>query len=415
MTLTFQESTTARIASGMGRQLKVLFVVEGYTDIRFVVGLSQICDLTILTPSGPYRESGLDQRILRSGARVGVDEIPGGRLRYQVGSFRYLWEKARDFDVILSQEILRGSLNSCLAGSLLKVPVVTYMNIPPLEYYRCRRERGQCGWVTAMAGESVIRVLMRFNGKLAARCVAVGPYLVESASQYCSRVTMGRAYGVDTGFYLPANDSERLQLRAKLNLPTDQFLVFVGSRISHEKDPGTVLRAVSLVRAQGMDAVVINLGGGYRDFVNLAEHLGLPKAGEWVLGRPAAHPMTELADYYRTADAVAQASLEEGAGMVPLEALACGTPVVCTAVGGMARILPGYARLTPRCDAEAMAKELLWVASNPMEARTQALSGRDYVIREWNRQKVFGDLGCILEEVSDSRPKLPRIAAVSQP
>ena len=70
-----------------------------------------------------------------------------------------------------------------------------------------------------------------------------------------------------------------------------------------------------------------------------------------MIARPAVHPMQDLADYFRAADAVALASLAEGAGISPLEALACETPVVATAVGGMAVLLRGYASLTPRRDA----------------------------------------------------------------
>ena len=112
--------------------------------------------------------------------------------------------------------------------------------------------------------------------------------------------------------------------------------------------------------------------------------------------------MKELADYFRAADAVAQASLAEGLGLSLLEALSCGTPVVATAVGGMAVQLRGFARLTPRRDAEAMAKELLWIDAHSQEARAQALRGREYVCREWTRQKAFSDLARILDEVTQS-------------
>ena len=50
--------------------MRVLFFVEGFTDIRFVVGLSEICDLTLAVPARAYRESGLDERLRESGARV---------------------------------------------------------------------------------------------------------------------------------------------------------------------------------------------------------------------------------------------------------------------------------------------------------------------------------------------------------
>jgi glycosyltransferase involved in cell wall biosynthesis len=376
--------------------LRVLFVVEGYSDIRFVTGLSEICDLTMLVPAQLYRESGLDERVRASGARVRVDQLEGGRLRYQGACFSYLWAKARQFDVILSQEILRGSLNACLVGRLRDTPVVTYMNLPPLEYFHCRRERKQIGWMRAFLGESLIRTLVWINSKLATRSVAVGPYLAQVAERHCSRVSLGYAYGVDTDFYRPADSSEKARLRAALKLPADKFLILSGSRISHENDPETVLRGVAMARARGLDAVVLNLGGGYQAFLRLAQELSLPNAAEWVLGRPAAHPMTELADYYRASDALAQGSLDEGAGMTTLEALACAVPVVCTAVGGLAIIAPDYIRLTPRRDPEAMAHQFLWVAEHPAEASAQALGGREFVRREWSRARAFSSLGTVL-------------------
>jgi glycosyltransferase involved in cell wall biosynthesis len=330
-------------------------------------------------------------------------------VRYQAECFRYLWRNAEQFDVIFSQELLRGSLNSCLVGALKKKPVVTYMCIPPVQYYRCRRDRAQCGWARAKVGEAVIRSLMWANGKLATCCVALGPYLRDLASQYCRRTVPGLYYGVDTEFFRPAAPAEKLLLRRALGLPEKQFVILLASRISHEKDPETVLRAAAMARDRGLDAVVINLGGGYQDFLELAGTLGLADFRRWVLARPAAHPMTELAAYYQSADVVAQASLDEGLGMTPLEALACGVPAVCTAVGGMARILPGYARLVARRDAEAMADQFLWVAAHPGEAARQALLGREFVQREWSRTAAFAALAGVLQRAAQSQTCTPRL------
>ena len=117
-----------------------------------------------------------------------------------------------------------------------------------------------------------------------------------------------------------------------------------------------------------------------------------------MLGRPAAHPMGDLAEYYQAADCLAQASLAEGLGLSPLEALACGTPAVCTAVGGMQAHLDGLARLVPRQDAEQMCEQILWIASHPEEARAQALRGREYVVNSWSRNKAFAELAAVLEK-----------------
>jgi len=383
---------------------KVLFFVEGFTDIRFVTGLTTICELTMCVPAGPYADSGLKERVAASGVRIVVHEIAGSRPAFQARSLAWLWHHAREFDVILSQEVLRGSLNATLVGAIRGVPVITTMAVAPVEYFRCRRERGEIGAAKAWGVEAVIRALMTVNGRLATRCIALGPYLQGIAGRFSARTENGAYYGVDTRFFRPATDGERTALRIERNLPTDRFLIFLSSRISHEKDPETVLWAAALARAQGLDAVLLNLGGGYLDFLALAGRLGIPDAAQWVLGRPAAHPMTEVADYFRAADVVAQASLAEGLGLSTLEALACGTPVVATAVGGMAVVLQGIARLTPRRDAAAMANALLWVAGHQQEARAQALLGREVVLREWSREKAFADLGRVLDEVC-SQPR----------
>lgn len=386
---------------------KVLFFVEGNTDIRFVLGLSQISSLTMAIPAVAYASSGLRDRLQASNASLKVEEIPGGRLRFQLASFLYLLKHARDFDVVLCQEVLRGAFNGTLVGKLTKTPVVTYMGVAPVEYYRCRRERRQIGPLRAWGGEVVIRFLMTFNGRLATRCLAMGPYLRDVAARYCPRSEVGLYYGVDTQVFCPANEQERAALRRKRDLPLDKFIVFLSSRISHEKDPETVLRATALARQKGLDAVIINLSGGYQDFVKLAHELGLKDPDEWVLGRPPAHPMTEVADYFRSADVMALASLAEGAAYSTLEALSCGTPVVCTAVGGMQVQLQGYARLTPRQDPEAMCQEFLWVAAHPAEARAQAMLGRQYVVEQWDSKKAFSDLAVVFQQVSRNG-RMPR-------
>src|SRR5947207_7472133 len=132
------------------------------------------------------------------------------------------------------------------------------MGVAPAEYFRCGRERRQIAPGRAWIGETVIRFLMTVNGKLATKCLAMGPYLRDIALQYCPRSEVGLYYGVDTGVFAPADTAERHALRVRRDLPIDCFMIFLSSRISHEKDPETVVRATALARAQGLDAVVIN-------------------------------------------------------------------------------------------------------------------------------------------------------------
>lgn len=378
--------------------MKVLYFCEGFTDIRFVVGLSEICDLTMAAPAWEFQSSGLAGRIEKSGATLNVDMIHGRRPAFQVRSMQYLLRNIRKYDVVLSQEMVRGSLNATIAGRLKGVPVVTYLGIDPVAYFRCRRERGQIGATKALAGEVFIRFAMGVSGRLATTAIGMGPYLRDVAGSVSSRAAVGCYYGIDTTLFKPVTAACRMTLRERHQLPANQFVIFFSSRISHEKDPETVLRATARVRARGIDAVVMNLGGGYEQFLNCARGLGLAESEKWIIGRPAVHPMEDLCEYFQAADLVVQSSLAEGAAFSTLEALAAGTPVVATGIGGMAVQLKGYAQLTPRRDDEAMARAIAWVAEHPDEARGQALRGREYVHAEWRREKAFGDLRSLLDE-----------------
>ena len=102
-------------------RLKVLYFCEGYTDIRFVVGLAEICDLTMLAPVWEFRVSGLADRIAQSGAKLHVVTIEGKRPAFQLRSFAYLLRNMRAFDVVLSQDMLLGSLNTTVACQILGV------------------------------------------------------------------------------------------------------------------------------------------------------------------------------------------------------------------------------------------------------------------------------------------------------
>ena len=53
----------------------------------------------------------------------------------------------------------------------------------------------------------------------------------------------------------PPDPAEQRRLPEHLDLPRDKFLIVLPSRISHEKDPETVLQPVAIARDRGLDAV----------------------------------------------------------------------------------------------------------------------------------------------------------------
>lgn len=142
--------------------------------------------------------------------------------------------------------------------------------------------------------------------------------------------------------------------------------VITVGRLKAQKNHSLLLRAFARVCEQ-MDARLMILGVGEleqqirRDIeiAGLAEKVLMPGH--------VADPMP----YYRSADLFVLSSNYEGFGMVLVEALACGLPVVSTdCPGGPAEILQGgaYGRLVPVEDERRLAAAMVETLSEPRDA-----------------------------------------------
>jgi glycosyltransferase involved in cell wall biosynthesis len=78
---------------------------------------------------------------------------------------------------------------------------------------------------------------------------------------------------------------------------------------------------------------------------------------------------------------VAYPSRYEGFGLVPLEAMAVGTPVVATATEAVAEVVGEAAQLVPVGDVEALAEALQAVLGDEALARTLVAAGEERVRR----------------------------------
>jgi glycosyltransferase involved in cell wall biosynthesis len=164
---------------------------------------------------------------------------------------------------------------------------------------------------------------------------------------------------------------------------------------------------VRRLRQQGRNLWLLHRSGGYRKFQQDAESFGL---ADRVIATDAVHPHRELPLDYQACDICVQASREEGLGFSPLEALACETPVVASAVGGLREtVIDGDTGWTyPVGDHEALAARLVEMLSNPMEAHRRAVNGRRMVCERFDNQLVFAKFA---ELISGLAAKSPQVAS----
>ncbi len=153
--------------------------------------------------------------------------------------------------------------------------------------------------------------------------------------------------GVDLELFVPY---EQQQARKRFGLDLQQaMLLFVG-RLDPFKGPDILLRAASMME----EDVQIGIVGGAltddKDLQNLrllASELNIEQRVQFL----GAQPQDILPYLYSAADVTVVPSYHESFGLVAVESLACGTPVVATRAGGLATIVRndenGY--LVPRC------------------------------------------------------------------
>jgi phosphatidylinositol alpha-mannosyltransferase len=141
-------------------------------------------------------------------------------------------------------------------------------------------------------------------------------------------------------------------------------VLFVGRFGEPRKGFSALLDAAALLAAQGRPAEVSVVGGGpVERFAARAERLGVRFLGRVADG--------ELAERYRSSDVFCAPSLGgESFGMVLVEAMAAGCPVVASAIPGYAESARGAALLVPPGDPAALA-DALWRAGRdePLRAR----------------------------------------------
>ena len=194
--------------------------------------------------------------------------------------------------------------------------------------------------------------------------------------------------GVDLARFSPR---PRLEARAALGLdPGSRIVLFVG-RIQRLKGLEVLLRAFARLGTLDARLVVV---GGQRGTAHESREIGrvhhlAAKLG--VEGRTrfvGAVPHEQLPLYYSAADVTVMPSSYESFGLVAVESLACGTPVVATRVGGLSSLVRDgeTGLLVPWRDAQLFADRLRLVLTDEPLRQRLAGQARASVLRfSWER------------------------------
>jgi glycosyltransferase involved in cell wall biosynthesis len=166
--------------------------------------------------------------------------------------------------------------------------------------------------------------------------------------------------------------ADRGSARAELDLPQDRHLLFTSANriLSNRFKDWATLRAAAAILAERLPEEPVT-------FVVLGERGAEERIGRVEIRFVPYEPDSALvALYYRAADIFLHAARSENFPTTVLEALACGTPVIATAVGGVPEQIRDLADprvgeaatgvLVPPRDAEAMAHWIKALLADPI-------------------------------------------------
>lgn len=196
--------------------------------------------------------------------------------------------------------------------------------------------------------------------------------------------------------FAPAPEEEVARFRADQQLP-ERYLLCIGS-IEPRKNLVTLVAAwkQTLAHEQGVKLVVAG-GAAPRAIFNTAN------SGAEALEDPSIRLLGYFSDehlplLYQGAEALAFPSLAEGFGLPILEAMACGTPVICSDTTALPEVAGGAARLAPPSNVEAWTEVIDSVLSDPELRRRMSAAGLERAAQfSWDRTADI--VGSVLEAV----------------
>ncbi len=214
------------------------------------------------------------------------------------------------------------------------------------------------------------------------------------------------AYGITTPLHvIPTgiplsrfSGGDGAAFRGSLGVPPGApLLLFVG-RVAHEKNIDFLLRAFrgALGRHPGAHLVIAGEGPALSGLRRDARELDLTERVHFVgyLDRGGA-----LLDCYRAADAFVFASRTETQGLVLLEAMAMGVPVISTAVMGTRDIVgPGRGALVPRDDEASFAAAMVRMMDDKSLRDRLAAEALAFA-HEWRAERLAGRMAGLYREV----------------
>jgi glycosyltransferase involved in cell wall biosynthesis len=200
--------------------------------------------------------------------------------------------------------------------------------------------------------------------------------------------------GVDTTQFQP--NLSRQEAREKLNWSPDRLILFTPRRLAHRMGLSQLLNAIASIQSKIPEVWLAIAGkGSLRESLEQqAQELGLNRHVKFL----GYLPDEQLPIAYQAANlTVVPSQSLEGFGLIVLESLACGTPVMCTPVGGMPEILTPFSPelITDSITENAIETKLADLLTGEIQLPSR-VACRDYASTHFSWSKIAQEVRKVL-------------------
>ena len=180
-------------------------------------------------------------------------------------------------------------------------------------------------------------------------------------------------HGIDTALFNPPADKG--EIRRRLGLPQDSVLVGCFGRVRYQKGNDLFVETMLRLLPDRPDVVAVMMGGVTEDNRKFADDLSAKARAAGLADRILFLPEEkhwDISPWFKALDLYIAPQRWEGFGLTPLEAMACGVPVVATRAGAFEDLVADgqTGRLVDIGDIDALTNATSELLDNP-EMRAQ--------------------------------------------
>jgi glycosyltransferase involved in cell wall biosynthesis len=209
--------------------------------------------------------------------------------------------------------------------------------------------------------------------------------------------------GIDTEQFMP-HETGKARARSLLHLPKQVFIAGIIGRVDPAKGQEYLIKAAAILMGRGTEVHVLIVGeesrGDTRRYPQYLQKL----VQEWKIEKFVHfRPFTEQTEKaFAALDVFVMASLGETYGMVTLEAMASGLPVIGTNSGGTPELLDygNLGMLVPAKNEHALADTLEKLADNKVLREQLGMAARQIALSRYGYQVQCEQLERLIDKIS---------------